>query len=109
MITHPEVQIIGGDVYIHDLHLFDDETDDPIDVSGHSFSFKFRTHREGADLNVAGTCVASGTNIVRLTVSAGETTALAANVNTCVYAMRDDTLGITLLEVDARVQQGVAS
>lgn len=109
MAFHPDVEITGGDIFVHDLEIVDIDTGDPIDISTHDFSFKFREAQEGVEITLTGTCAASGTNTVRLTVPADQTTILAASHDGCVYAIRDDTLGLTLVEVPAKVKQGVAS
>lgn len=109
MNTHPPVQILGGDIFIHDIHLYD-ENDALIDISLHTFTVKMRTKREGDIIAAAVMTAAPATlGVVRITMTAAATTNLAASYDRGIYALRDDTLQLTLLTAEALIEKGVAS
>lgn len=112
MIAHPPVDIIGGDLYLHDVYL-QDESGNPFDITGHTFTVKMRDKREGTVIAVAVMTAAvygAGTSgVVRIQMSAAATSATADVADFGVYALRDDTLQTTILTVDANIEKGVAS
>lgn len=109
MNTHPIVEITGGDLYLHDLFLYDEAGELLSGFNTHTFSTKIRTMPEGDQIVVAATAAYLTEGVVRFTIPAASTATIAASYDRCVYAIRDDTLQITLLTVEATVTKGVAS
>lgn len=108
--NHPVVEITGGDLYLHDIYLYD-EAGALLDVSGHTFTAKVRTKIEGEEIVLTSgvTAATTGPGCVRFTIPAAGTTQLADTHDSCVYAVRDTTTQSTILVVPATVVAGVAA
>lgn len=97
MKTHPPVTVIAGDVFTHDVTLLDEETGEPWDVTGHTFSAWMVTGIGGTVIEAAAmTAAVVSANVVRIEMTKEVTAAVGALTERGVYYFRDDTDDFTI-------------
>jgi hypothetical protein len=95
---HPQVEVVAGDIYLHDFN-FQNADGTPIIVTGNTYSVKVTLEWDGAEIDCNATAVVldGPGGVVRVQILAADTLTLFDTPGAIVVRLRNDTLQTTLL------------